>query len=545
MTGSRAGRVVGLVVVVAAAVSVLPATAGAVLEGANGRIVFVSGRGTPSDNGNAKLYLRLTRGTFGGAPLPTGAPALDTTAGQHRHPTWSPDRTKIAYARGGSGGCTPQCDIYTLDLTDPNATPVNVTNTPGATEDRPAWSPDGTRIAYETGANGGGQTDILVDTQPFGSGTNLTLANESTPEGKPAWSPDSQTLYYHRENRSFSMAPGLLEGETANIYKEPANNTGSPSLAVPVTSSAHLAQPSISPDGTKICYTLIPSAGFFNPNAAVMVGNLTTPPTAGNVLAGEPGGNYNCTWSPDGTQVAYVLGFGDPGSLLMKNLNNPTLPIPLEESNGWDGNPDWAPDARPQCQDTTVNTKINTPVEVPLECADTGPAYERTTVSAINSTDPANGTLSPDVAQELPGSLTYTPNQGFTGTDTFTVRSFDAVTFGDRNGTVTVNVRKQLNGFDIVDVKKNKKKGTAKLTVSVDEGPGDIALASKKAKQVQAPVGAGENVELELRVKAKGKAKRKLKTKGKAKVTVDVTYTPGLGDPNTQSQRVKLKRKLK
>ena len=91
-------------------------------------------------------------------------------------------------------GCATNCDIYTLDLTDPNAAPVNITNTPTITEDRPAWSPDGTRIAYESEA--GTQVDILVDTEPFGSGANLTLANDPKPEGKPAWTPDSQTIYY-------------------------------------------------------------------------------------------------------------------------------------------------------------------------------------------------------------------------------------------------------------------------------------------------------------------------------------------------------------
>ena len=74
---------------------VLPSIAEAVLSGANGRIVFVSGR----DGGDAqsKLYLRtITGGTGGGS---SGEPIAAST-GQHRHPTWSPDRTQVAYAPG-------------------------------------------------------------------------------------------------------------------------------------------------------------------------------------------------------------------------------------------------------------------------------------------------------------------------------------------------------------------------------------------------------------------------------------------------------------
>jgi Tol biopolymer transport system component len=540
------GRGVLIAAACAVGVSALPETADAVLSGTNGNIVFVSGRGTPSDNGNAKLYLRRTFSGTGGSAIPATAPPLDTTAGQHRHPTWSPDRTQIAYARGGSGGCTPQCDIYTLDLTDPNANPVPVTNTAGTTEDRPAWSPDGTRIAFESGANGGGQSDILVDTQPFGSGTNLTLANAATPEGKPAWTPDSETLYYHRENRLVSMAPGINENETANIYREPANNSGSPALAVPVTSGAHTMQPSISPDGTKLCYTSIPSAGFFNPMASVWVANLT-PASVGSPIAGSGIGDYNCTWSPDGTQVAYAQGFGDPGSLIMRNLNNPTLAIPLEESNGWDGNPDWAPDGRPTCDDTTVDTQVNTPVQIEVPCTDSGPQYERTDVGVGVDPDgnPASGTV--DIPLGLSTTATYTPNQGFSGTDSFTVKVRDELAFGSDRATVTVNVQPQGpggggdNDFTFGKVKKNARKGTAKLTVNVP-GAGDVDLAkSKKVKGAEKRATSEGSVK--LAVKPKGKAKEKLADTGKAKVKAEVTYTPDGGDPSTKSKRVKLKLK--
>ncbi len=97
---------------------------------------------------------------------PAVSAALTPTAGvQHRHPTWSPDRTRIAYARGAGG----VFDIFVQDLTAPPGTPpVNITNTPAVSEDRPAWSPDGTRIAWETNAG-----DILVDTLPAGGAGEL------------------------------------------------------------------------------------------------------------------------------------------------------------------------------------------------------------------------------------------------------------------------------------------------------------------------------------------------------------------------------------
>jgi hypothetical protein len=94
------------------------------------------------------------------------------------------------------------------------------------------------------------------------------------------------------------------------------------------------------------------------------------------------------------------------------------------------------------------------------------------------------------------------------------------------------------NEFSFGKVKKNKKRGTAKLTVSVP-GAGELELAkSKKVKGADERVdGAGE---AKLRIKPKCKAKGKLNDLGKAKVNAAVTFAPDGGEPSTQSKRVKL-----
>jgi hypothetical protein len=119
-----------------AALLALPAPAGAVLSGENGRIVFASGR--VSTDAEAQLFLLPVPGPTGGGTL--SAPITTLVTGvQHRHPAWSPDRTRIAYARGDS--TTGNFDIFVQDLTVPGSTPVNITNSNNVTDDRPAWSP--------------------------------------------------------------------------------------------------------------------------------------------------------------------------------------------------------------------------------------------------------------------------------------------------------------------------------------------------------------------------------------------------------------------
>src|SRR5829696_2090071 len=166
---------VGIAALCLAAIGALPPAAGAVLSGTNGRIVFTSAR-DPFTTATSQLYLRPT---FSGTGGPGGASLITpTSTSQRRHATWSPDRTMIAFSQGDSA--TANFDVYVLDLTQPGATPQNITNSNNVTDDRPAWSPDGTRIAWESEVtDGSGQQDILVDTAPFGSGTNLNLTTSA------------------------------------------------------------------------------------------------------------------------------------------------------------------------------------------------------------------------------------------------------------------------------------------------------------------------------------------------------------------------------
>jgi hypothetical protein len=94
------------------------------------------------------------------------------------------------------------------------------------------------------------------------------------------------------------------------------------------------------------------------------------------------------------------------------------------------------------------------------------------------------------------------------------------------------------NEFAFAGVKKNKKKGTAKLTVKVP-GPGELALA-RNAKVKGRQKGADAAGRQKLPIKPRRKAKQKLAAKGKAKVKAEVTYTPDGGEPNSHTKRLRL-----
>ena len=95
-------------------------------------------------------------------------------------PAWSPDGTMIAFTRSSGG----DAEIYVMNADGTGQT--NLTNNPDADEVSPAWSPDGSKIAYasQTGTSAGEIYAMNAD----GSGqTNLTNdpADDSRRRGRP------------------------------------------------------------------------------------------------------------------------------------------------------------------------------------------------------------------------------------------------------------------------------------------------------------------------------------------------------------------------
>jgi Ca2+-binding RTX toxin-like protein len=426
MDPRRAALALSLVL---AALCALPAAAAAIpIPGENGRIVFASGRNGPDLNDNGSLlYLQpVTFSNSGGLVSPPIVPP----GGQYRHPTWSPDRTKIAFANGtpASGMTEENFDIFVIDLVNGGG-PIQITPTDDLSADRPAWSPDGTRLAFEhqpvnNNADRIIQVQSTSDLTPPISTTPINLTDaDGGAEGKPDWSPNSGTIYYSH-----------LDGADRDILREAADN----STVTPTTvlgagaDGVDQYQPAISPLGNEMCYTETGTGDVKKVSLPVAGAPVT--------INADVGSQYNCTWSPDGDKIAYVTGATTAGAMVMEESSGlQAFPDGLtDDANNFDGNPSWAPDGRPVCADRTVTTPAGQAVTFDVECIDTGPAYEQSNVRDFNATEPANGTLAPQDLADDP--YTYTPNAGFTGTDSFVVQSFDEFGFGPDTGTVTIQV---------------------------------------------------------------------------------------------------------
>ena len=71
------------------------------------------------------------------------------------NPAWSPDGTKIAFASSRKGNL----GIYVMNADGSN--PINLTQSPNGGDWSPAWSPDGSRIAFNSRRDGNEEIYVM------------------------------------------------------------------------------------------------------------------------------------------------------------------------------------------------------------------------------------------------------------------------------------------------------------------------------------------------------------------------------------------------
>jgi TolB protein len=109
-------------------------------------------------------------------------------------PSWSPDGTQVAFARGSAPG-TPR-RIYVVNVDGTGLEPLT---DPASDRFEPAWSPDGTQIAFVTAGPGtieaNGQPPQIWVMNADGS-RQMQVTSVSVGAWRPAWSPDGSQIAF-------------------------------------------------------------------------------------------------------------------------------------------------------------------------------------------------------------------------------------------------------------------------------------------------------------------------------------------------------------
>ena len=233
---------------------------------------------------------------------------LPTTSAGVTDPAPSPDGRSVALASRGW--------LWLLDLETGVARRLT---SGGAVDARPAWAPDGRRLAFVR--DSGDETSVVV--LDVAGGAEETVAAEPGLELDPAWTPDGAALVYAAAGASGIGLRGLHLGTGAREVL-----TDAPGLAV---------APSVHPDGRRAVYVAKRGA------EEVRVRDLVTGDErvlyAGRILS-----QTRPALAPDGQTVALSVPTDDGWELVLADLDDPGPTLRIASGAAPPLAPAWSPD---------------------------------------------------------------------------------------------------------------------------------------------------------------------------------------------------------
>jgi Tol biopolymer transport system component len=305
-------------------VLVLVASAHAAFPGVNGRVAFQR---------NGEIYAVNANGT-GVANLSND----NTPDTGESDPAWSPDGTHIAFVRqhADTGGGTYARNIWVMaaDGTNQhNLTPNDPTATTRIDEEAPAWSPDGTKLAFIRRDNGNPfccpyiapSVDVWIMNADGTGQKNLTNTPPGPSESDPAWSPDGSKIAFSRFD------------DTRNIYTVNSDGTGDEHQ---LTDTGYNLDPNWSPDGSKIVFDA--NRGDNRLKLWVMNADGSDESQITDPQVPENQGDRKAAWSPAGDKIVFESTQGGLATINPDGTGraplNPAFPQP-----GQNFEPDWQP----------------------------------------------------------------------------------------------------------------------------------------------------------------------------------------------------------
>jgi len=194
------------------------------------KILFMSTR-----DGNFEVYIMNADGS--------NQQRLTNNPGFDGFPTWSPDGSKIGFSSDRNGNS----DVYVMDVTNYQA--ANISDmvfgeihqiTTNLAEDyRCAWSPDGSKIAFESDRD----NDIEIYIMNSDGSNQERMTTIHGDDQNPSWSPDGNFIAFN-SMRNSSTAFDILKV-----------NVSDKSITEITNFAGQEEEPVWSPDGTKILYS--------------------------------------------------------------------------------------------------------------------------------------------------------------------------------------------------------------------------------------------------------------------------------------------------
>ena len=292
--------------IVAGALLAMPANAEAAFPGQNGRIAFVSNR-DGVETGNLDIYSMNPDGSdvvrLTNDPLPD------------ENPAWSPDGSRIAFDGSRSGR-------FGVVVMNADGSGQTVITSPGffTPTGQPSWSPDGSRIVFQGTTSSSRGSELYVGNSD-GTGGLIRITDNTVSDGAPAWSPDGSKIAFSRFVPPCTTAVCNFE-----IFVINPDGTGEERLTFDDDQDTH---PDWSPDGSKIAW------GSSGGTTDVWVMEADGSDQAS---FSPPALGYTPAWSPSGDMIAW----NESGEISVMNADG-TGRHTVTNSPSFDVAPDWQP----------------------------------------------------------------------------------------------------------------------------------------------------------------------------------------------------------
>jgi serine/threonine protein kinase len=254
---------------------------------------------------------------------PSVAPnALGDLSNYAPHFDWLSDSRRIVAAVEGRR--SQGLHLWTLDTKTGTAMPL----TEGAgSENAPAVSPDGRRIAY---AMQDANFD-LIETPIDGSPARPLLATTRN-EMEPAWSPTSAEYAFVTDRNG---RPEIWLRSQDGSWERPLVTEAD----FPEGPTQTLRMPAFSPDGQRVAFERVVTTGS-RIWIAMLAGGAPVQMTAAKGTSTAP------TWSPDAEWIAFALGTPGGWSLTKARVGVAAPPSVIRQNIAPFAHPQWSPDNR-------------------------------------------------------------------------------------------------------------------------------------------------------------------------------------------------------